>query len=112
MSKTVPKFFIPILCFSLLGFIRAPDAEAIPAFAKKYEVSCTLCHTVWPKLTHFGEEFFANGFQLPDTEDGGEIQKIRPDDFIACREKADDQRFIAKKRCSARRGGRGYILGA
>jgi hypothetical protein len=40
------------------------DAGAIPAFARKYRVSCMLCHGPAPRLTAFGEQFAANGFQF------------------------------------------------
>ena len=40
------------------------EAEAIPAFARKYRVTCALCHAPFPRLTAFGEEFAGNGFQL------------------------------------------------
>ena len=35
----------------------APPAFAIPTFARKYATSCQTCHTVYPKLTPFGEAF-------------------------------------------------------
>jgi hypothetical protein len=42
-----------------------PDAAAaIPAFARKYQVSCSLCHDPAPRLTEFGEHFAGNGFEL------------------------------------------------
>lgn len=40
------------------------EAEAIPAFARKYGVSCSLCHQPAPRLNAFGEQFAANGFQF------------------------------------------------
>lgn len=40
------------------------DADAIPAFARKYRVSCNLCHSTIPRLTPFGEQFAANGFEM------------------------------------------------
>ncbi len=40
-------------------------AEAIPAFARKYQTSCTTCHTAWPVLNPFGEAFRRNGFRFP-----------------------------------------------
>lgn len=51
------------------------DVHAIPAFARKYNVSCTTCHTAPPRLNTFGERFLENGYQLPGTEDGGTIGK-------------------------------------
>ncbi len=46
----------------LLG-ITTP-AQGIPAFARKYRVSCSLCHAPFPRLTAFGNQFAANGFEF------------------------------------------------
>ena len=40
-------------------------AWAIPAFARKYKTSCVTCHTIFPKLTPFGEQFRRNGYRFP-----------------------------------------------
>ncbi len=40
----------------------------IPAFARKYRVSCNLCHMPFPKLTDFGNTFAVNGFQFSTEE--------------------------------------------
>ena len=55
----------------LLGiclFLFASPARAIPAFARKYGTSCQTCHTVYPKLTPFGEAFRRNGYLFPGTD--------------------------------------------
>ena len=65
--------------YLLSGFIILPtlwlagisDAEAVPAFARKYEISCNVCHTRQPRLNPFGQRFMENGYQLPGTSDGG-----------------------------------------
>src|SRR5690606_4555473 len=33
-------------------------------FARKYRVTCSVCHTTAPSLNDFGERFAANGFQF------------------------------------------------
>ena len=43
----------------------ASHAWAIPAFARKYKTSCVTCHTIFPKLTPFGEQFRRNGYRFP-----------------------------------------------
>jgi hypothetical protein len=43
-------------------------AAAVPTFARKYGTSCLTCHTVYPKLTPFGEAFRRNGFRFPGTD--------------------------------------------
>lgn len=46
----------------------AAPAAAIPAFARKYGTSCLTCHTVYPKLTPFGEAFRRNGYRFPGVD--------------------------------------------
>ena len=41
------------------------DAEAIPAFARKYETACITCHATFPRLTALGEAFRLNGYRMP-----------------------------------------------
>ncbi len=53
-------------------------SEAIPAFAKKYNVPCGLCHTTWPRLNAEGYKFKVNAYQLPDSRDGAETGKASP----------------------------------
>ncbi len=49
--------------------LGAPHAaSAIPAFARKYGTSCLTCHTVYPKLTPFGEAFRRNGYRFPGVD--------------------------------------------
>lgn len=44
------------------------DAEAIPAFARKYRMSCTTCHAPVPRLKEYGGDFAGNAFRLEDKE--------------------------------------------
>ncbi len=44
-------------------------AEAIPAFARKYNLPCSACHTAWPELNTFGQKFKDNGYQLGNDRD-------------------------------------------
>ncbi len=63
MKKIIITLFITAL---IAGFYT--DSRAIPAFARKYNMSCNVCHSPFPKLKPYGEDFAANGFQLPDKE--------------------------------------------
>lgn len=47
-------------------FLPPREAEAIPAFARKYQQSCSTCHGPFPRLKPYGEEFAARGFRLED----------------------------------------------
>ncbi|MEO8295311.1 MAG: hypothetical protein ABI613_07335 [Gemmatimonadota bacterium] len=44
-------------------------AAAIPAFARKYNMSCSACHTAWPELNSFGQRFKDRGYQLGNDRD-------------------------------------------
>ncbi len=53
----------------------AIDAEAIPAWGRKYETSCATCHVAFPKLNSFGKAFRANGFRMPAGDE--DLTKIK-----------------------------------
>ena len=73
---------LSILCGTLLTFLLAPEeAQAIPAFARKYNTNCMDCHTAPPILNAFGQRFLENGYQLPGTEDGGSTGKKKLGDL-------------------------------
>lgn len=42
---------------------------AIPAFARKYGLPCSACHTAWPELNAFGQAFRDRGYQLGNDRD-------------------------------------------
>ena len=65
MMRSVLKLFVLL---GLVGAIilTAADAQAIPAFARKYKLGCNACHTVYPQLNRFGRDFRDNGFRMPD----------------------------------------------
>jgi hypothetical protein len=51
---------------ALIGLSQS--AAAIPAFARKYRVSCLQCHAPVPRLNAFGEGFAGNGFEFAINE--------------------------------------------
>jgi hypothetical protein len=51
----------------ILGSV--PRTPAIPAFARKYQTSCTTCHNNYPELNDFGEAFKKNGFKFPKDDE-------------------------------------------
>ncbi len=55
--------------------------QAIPAFARKYQMSCKVCHAPFPKLKPYGEEFAGNGFELKDRE-APRATRDSGDDFL------------------------------
>lgn len=49
---------------AIASFVPVQSVGAIPAFARKYKVSCSMCHAPIPRLNAFGEAFAANGFEF------------------------------------------------
>jgi hypothetical protein len=74
-----------LLAVFLAAELWAVSAEAIPAFARRYEISCTVCHVAFPKLNSFGESFAGNGYQFPD-EDLNEHAVDTGDDKLLLKE--------------------------
>ncbi len=52
----------------LLFVILAASLEAMPAFARKYSMTCKTCHSPFPKLKSYGDEFAGNGFVIKDKD--------------------------------------------
>lgn len=59
---------LAVLC-ALVVLAVTREAGAVPAFARKYQTSCTTCHVVYPVLNPFGEAFRRNGYRFP-TQNG------------------------------------------
>ncbi len=57
------------LCVLTLLAASSASASEIPAFARKYGVSCATCHQPVPRLNDVGERFAANGFEFAPGED-------------------------------------------
>lgn len=60
-------FFLFFLCYLILVSLTQ-ESFAIPAFARKYNMSCQTCHSPFPKLKPYGDEFAGNGFVLGDKD--------------------------------------------
>src|ERR1700686_1898467 len=52
-----------------LMLASVPKTSAIPAFSRKYQTSCTTCHSDYPELNDFGEAFKKNGFKFPKDDE-------------------------------------------
>ena len=52
----------------LLMILTSHSIYAIPAFARKYNMTCKTCHSPFPKLKAYGDEFAGNGFVLKDQD--------------------------------------------
>ncbi|RJP73838.1 MAG: hypothetical protein C4539_00975 [Ignavibacteriales bacterium] len=61
------KFYYVSLILIMAMFLYE-NTFAIPAFARKYNMTCKTCHSPFPSLKSYGEEFASNGFVLKDQE--------------------------------------------
>ena len=61
MKKIIFTFLVIILVFPF-------EAESFPAFARKYSMTCKTCHSPFPRLKPYGDEFARNGFKLEDKD--------------------------------------------
>ncbi len=48
--------------------INPGDGAGMPGFARKYSLSCTVCHAPFPKLKPYGFDFIGAGYRLPEGE--------------------------------------------
>ena len=53
--------------FIALSLTLTSSTYATSQWAKKFNLACNTCHTVFPRLNSFGEDFLANGYQLENT---------------------------------------------
>jgi hypothetical protein len=54
---------------AILVLAAAARAEAFPAFARKYGMSCSACHVAWPIFNQEGQNFRDNGYQFGHGKD-------------------------------------------
>lgn len=67
----------------LAALLALPSlSHAIPAFARKYNVSCSTCHSMAPKLKEYGENFAGNAFRLPDAPEPPRTYVEAGDDML------------------------------
>ena len=81
-----PAVYISALMFLMLLSIVTlipSKSDAMPVFARKYDISCATCHSAFPRLNEFGEQFAADNMRLPNWKDttisGGDDMLALPD---------------------------------
>lgn len=60
--------WLGLIVMTMAASAEVAAAKTIPAFARKYRVSCSLCHAPAPRLNAFGEAFAGNGFEFAPGE--------------------------------------------
>ena len=62
--KTKIALVLAVLTASLL---ITSKVEAVPAYARTHQLTCSTCHSAWPLLNKFGRTFKENGYKLDRT---------------------------------------------
>src|SRR6516165_761273 len=75
-----PISWIPlVVSFVFVGicsvFVMPRKSEALPQFARRYNLKCTACHTIVPVLNEQGELFQRLGYHLPPALQPGEVPR-------------------------------------
>lgn len=85
MRNRIAALALCVFAICLISQFLASPALAVSQWSRKYEVACTTCHTAFPRLNYYGEQFMLNGFQLPDDDPDGDIagkEELNEDTFI------------------------------
>ncbi len=59
---------IGLVAAVILCSVWSERARSIPAFARRYKISCNTCHNPFPRLKDYGDEFAGDGFVIPEEE--------------------------------------------
>jgi hypothetical protein len=58
---------IVIVCITAMMLVSAQEASAIPAWARKYNADCAMCHyAAYPRLNSFGLQYRRMGYRTPN----------------------------------------------
>ena len=69
---------LTLTMMGLVGTLWTGAAEAIPAFARKEQAPCNVCHTTWPMLTATGRQYKENGYTFVRGGGGGAEKTSEP----------------------------------
>lgn len=79
------------------------ESDAIPSFARKYEVVCSTCHVAWPQLNKVGRDFKENGYKFSASEEAQVIsdflhwEKVFPITAVITSRPYDEQKSDMRK---------------
>lgn len=57
------------IAVAVLLLLVSNTLQAAPLFARQYGISCTACHSAFPKLNDFGQHFVDSNYRLPNWKD-------------------------------------------
>jgi len=81
------SLFLGLAAMAIL--LAGGTANAMPMFARKLGVDCSMCHNPFPRLNKTGFEFRAAGFRLTDEIGKKEDNPLNFGDYVSARIKTD-----------------------
>ncbi len=84
MSMSRKLIFSLLLILGTGSLIFPVESQAMPMFARKYSVDCSMCHYPVPKLNKYGYEFRAAGYRIP-SDIGKSEEAFKLGNFFAAR---------------------------
>ncbi len=81
MRYVYPKVTALLIIIMVTSTSFVTKTEAMPNFARKYNLPCSGCHAVVPRLNEFGWKFRAAGYRLPE-EIGKPIANFNLGDYF------------------------------
>lgn len=82
------KITLTALSLTLATVVFITNTEAMPNFARKYNLPCSGCHTVIPRLNETGFNFRAAGYRMPE-EIGKPVPTFNLGDYVTGRVQAN-----------------------
>lgn len=68
-NKTIKWIGAGLLAIAAMALLTPERGESITAWARKYGVSCNVCHVSGYKLTRAGQQFLRGGHKMPGADD-------------------------------------------
>src|SRR3989339_60187 len=79
MSSVISRKFVLFLGILALMLVGIKSASATSQWARKTGLSCSACHTVFPRLNSFGEDYLRKGYQMESPRKQGEKSEYDTD---------------------------------
>ena len=72
---TGSQWFVLVAALVAFATVLVPEpANALPVFARNYDVPCSSCHSAIPRRNEYGDAFAYNGYQWPGEGDEDTMQ--------------------------------------
>jgi hypothetical protein len=99
-------YHISALLVSFILIMPSQTSKAIPSFARKYQISCQVCHSPVARLKPFGETFASDGYRLTQYESPRYFIQVGDDKLSLLRELPIAVRFDGMASADLKKSGK------